>query len=489
MLKILHGPQVKLLDSAYITKVGISSTELMERAAVGFVTWWKNKNFGQKIPVCIFCGGGNNGGDGLAIARLLYKSGFHVIVYKCFEAIENLAPDALINFNLLSDGIEVRNWFEFDSLSNAIVIDAFLGVGLKGDLRRDAERIIEKINSTTGKVISVDIPSGLPSDEVLVGICVRADFTVTFAFPKLSILFPEHATNTGELIIIDIGMVNEDFDVFDSTYFFLQKEDIPASHRLFHRFSHKGDFGKILLIAGSKGKMGAATLACKSALWTGSGLVSALVPETERHIIQVTVPEAMCQFELPADLNSYDAIGIGPGMGVDGKVELLKSIFLNNKKPMVLDADALTILSKNQEFIAQIPKGSILTPHLKEFDRLLGETSNHKERLLKASNFCQKWGLNLLIKGANSVLCLADGRQLFNSTGTHYMATGGSGDVLTGMITSFLGQGYTPENALICGVYHHGLAGELAGSKKRRSLIATDIIEAIPETFIQLGIS
>jgi NAD(P)H-hydrate epimerase len=188
-------------------------------------------------------------------------------------------------------------------------------------------------------------------------------------------------------------------------------------------------------------------------------------------------------------LADYDAIGIGPGMGVEGNDLVLEEVFRNFKKPMVIDADGLTILSQTPNLIPQIPRGSILTPHLKEFDRLLGKTTNHLERLKKAKDFCLKWKLNLLIKGANSVICLADGRQIFNSSGTQYMATGGSGDVLTGMITSFLGQGYSPENAMICGVFHHGLAGEIAGKRHRRGTIATDIIEAIPATFIDLDIS
>jgi len=489
MLKILSGQQVHQLDSAHIQKAGISSLELMERAALGFVNWWKSLDFDKKDPVSIFCGAGNNGGDGFAIARLLHQSGYKVSVLKCFAETTKLTSDAHMNYSLLSDGIQIKDWKDFDLSKDGIIIDAFLGVGLKGDLRSEAIAQIQIINAFKGQVISVDIPSGLPSDEVLTGICVKADVTVTFAFPKISLFFPEHASVTGVLVLVNIGIEDREYENFESPYFYLQKQDLFAYHKQFHRFSHKGDFGKVLIIAGSSGKMGASILASKSALRTGSGLVMALVPESERHIIQISVPEAMCLGDLPEDLSNFDALGVGPGMGVDDKVNFLETTFKRYKKPMVIDADALTILSETSELIPLIPKGSILTPHLKEFDRLLGKTSNHKERLGKAAEFCQKWNLNLLIKGANSVICLSDGRQIFNSTGTQYMATGGSGDVLTGMITSFLGQGYSPENAMICGVYHHGLAGEIAGNAKRRGTIATDIIEAIPQTFIDLEIS
>jgi NAD(P)H-hydrate epimerase len=489
MLKILTGNQVRLLDIQYTELAGISSLELMEQAAKGFVSWWEAEGFLEDLPIVLFCGAGNNGGDGFAIARLLHQSRFKTIVYRCFEDLEKLSPDAFHNFKSLPEEVIVKSWKEFDPNEEVIIIDAFLGVGLNGELRSGAKEIIAKINSSTGIKVSVDIPSGLPPDSILIGECVQADYTVTFAFPKLSLLLPEHAAVTGELALVDIGISDEAYENFTSSSFFLREVDISRHHRRFHRFSHKGDFGKVLLVAGSQGKMGATVLACKAALRTGSGLVSALVQESERHSIQTFLPEAMCLFDLPVDLSGFDAIGFGPGIGVEGNAALLGGVFELFKKPIVIDADGLSILAQNPDLIPLIPTGSILTPHLKEFDRLLGQSSDNIQRLQKAKDFCQKWKLNLLIKGANSVICLADGKQIFNSSGTQYMATGGSGDVLTGMITSFLGQGYSPENSMICGVYHHGLAGEIAGKRYRRGTIASDIIEAIPATFIELDIS
>ncbi|GAB3217283.1 NAD(P)H-hydrate dehydratase [Algoriphagus aestuariicola] len=489
MLKILSGSQVKELDAAYINRKGISSLNLMESAASGFVGWWTAMDFDKQLPVVVFCGAGNNGGDGYAIARLLHGLDFEVIVVQCFTDSSGMSPDALFNKQSLPDGVQVRHWSEFAPCESAVVIDAYLGVGLRGPLRQEAVEVIQKINSLAGLKISVDIPSGLPSDGLLDGLCVRADFTVTLAFPKLSLLFPEHASVAGKLVLVDIGIEDSDYQEFPSTYFFLIKKDLKSYHRTFHRFSHKGDFGKIMLFAGSIGKMGAAVLAGKAALRTGSGLVTVQIPESERQVVQTAAPELMCSFGLQGNLGMFDALGVGPAIGVDDNAGTLAYLFQNFPKPMVIDADAITLLGKKPDLVQLIPKGSILTPHLVEFDRILGRSENHLERLEKASDFCNKWGLNMLIKGANSVICLADGRQIFNSSGTHYMATAGAGDVLTGILTSLLGQGYSPEQAMICGVYQHGLAGEIAGERKRRGTIASDIVEAIPETFRRLDIS
>lgn len=489
MLKILAGDQVKILDATHVRTKGISSLELMENAAQAFVNWWNGARFSLEMPICIFCGAGNNGGDGFAIARLLHQSGFSVTLFKCFGDSAILSLDAAANLHRLPPEVKVKPWVEFDPRTDGVLIDAFLGVGLKGALRLEAIAIIQRINVFEGPVISVDIPSGLPSDGVLVGDCVVADVTVTFAFPKLSLLFPEHGNLTGELVLADIGIEEREYNDFQSPYFFLRESDVGAFHRTFSRFSHKGDYGKILLLVGSKGKMGAAVLAASASLRTGSGLVTAWIPEQERQILQVAVPEAMCRFDSPEDLEKFDAVGVGPGIGLEDGAERLEFIFANYKKPVVIDADAITLLAQNTALIPLIPKGSILTPHLVEFDRVLGKTTNHLERLAKASDFCRTYGVNMVIKGANSVICLADGRQLFNSSGSQYMATGGSGDVLTGMLTSFLGQGYSPEQAMICGVYQHGLAGEIAGQSKRRGAIASDIVDAIPTTFLKLNIS
>lgn len=487
MLKLLSGHQVKELDAYYIQREGISSLELMERAALSFVAWWDEQGFSLDLKIAVFCGAGNNGGDGFAIARLLHKKGYVVKVFTCFDTNSQLSSDAKANFDLLPADV---SWTSFDSAELPqfdVLVDCFLGVGLKGALRASAKEVVSKINSFSGPIVSVDMPSGLPSDSEGLNDSVCASTTVTFAFPKVSLLFPENASSVGELAVIDIGIDESAYSGFDSHYYFIQEKDIYTFHRKFSRFAHKGDYGKVLLVAGSAGKMGAAILCSKSALKTGSGLVNTSVPWEERIILQTAVPEAMVLDREAHEYSQFDAIGIGPGLGID-QVGLLTKIFNSYSKPMVLDADALTILSQHPELIDLIPKGSILTPHLGEFERLFGKCSSHFQRMTIAREFCIKNQLNLLIKGANSVISLADGIQIFNSSGTKYMATGGSGDVLTGMLTSFLGQDYSPEQALICGVFQHGLAGEIASKTKLRSTIASDILEAIPETFLALGI-
>lgn len=488
MIKILSGNQVKELDELHLISAGQASHELMEAAAKGFVKWFKEQSFDNTLPVFVFVGSGNNGGDGLAIARLLHETSQDVSVVRCFQSEDLLSPDAKHNWDLLSQDIALIEWKILPDNSKGILIDAFLGVGLKGELRQTAKEVIHKINQFKGVKLSVDLPSGLFADTICSENVVKADLTISFAFPKLSLLLPEHSEFVGELIVVDIGIDPGRYKSFDSNFFFVQKRDIPTLHRKFHRFSHKGDFGKILLVGGSPGKMGALTLASKSALRTGSGLVTCHLEESERFILQTSVAEAMLTLGHLKDLENYDAIGVGPGWGKINRKDLLEQILNEFTKPLVIDADGLNLLAQNQELLTKLPANSILTPHLGEFSRLVGSAENHLHRLKMAKDFAQKYQIILVLKGANSVINLPDGRQIFNSTGTNYMATGGAGDVLTGMITAFLGMGYLPENAAICGVFHHGMAGEFAGKKKRRGLIASDIIEEIPETYLDLDI-
>lgn len=488
MLKVIKGSEVSSLDTFTSIHQGISSFELMERAAHRFVDWFADQFSSKSSRVAIFFGPGNNGGDGLAIGRLLHKRGYSIHLFSCIGSNSDLSIDCQKNFDLVPFGVLLSSWKEFQKNDFNIVIDAFLGVGLKGELREDAKSIVSKINSFEGKKIAVDVPSGLPSDTVCSWESVRSDFTVTFAFPKLGLLLPENAIFTGELVLVDIGIPESYYASFFSDFYFLQENDLPLFHKKFHRFSHKGNFGKVLLIAGSKGKMGASILSTISALRTGSGLVSSLIPVDERLAIHSNVPEAMAVFyDSELDFSGYDSIGIGPGIGLD-KLSLLERLFDNFSHPIVLDADALTILARNPQLFTQIPKGSILTPHLGEFERLFGKFDSHLTRLNYAKEFCATYQLNMVVKGANSVICLSDGRLIFNSSGCKHMATAGVGDVLTGMLTSFLGQGYTPEAAMICGVYQHGLAGEFAGKEKVRSMIASDLIDQIPASFKKLGV-
>ncbi len=489
MLKIIQGTQVKELDRIHQQSSGQRSHELMERAAEGFVGWFLSQGFDRSVNVAVVIGGGNNGGDGLAIGRLLFKEGFLVTVVTCFEAVESLSTDAKINWESLPVEIPVVDWtvFPFET-QKGILIDALLGVGFSGKLRDKSKLQLARMNSFKGKRVAVDIPSGLPSDQIGREEAVMADFTVSFAFPKLSLLFPGHARFVGELVVIDIGIDQALFSHFDSNYYYIQEEDIQPCHRIFHRFSHKGDMGKVLVVGGSPGKMGALVLSCLSALRTGAGMVTGHLDEAERSVLQVCVPEVMAKWGKITEPEKYNAIGIGPGWGLESRKADLKSLMVTFGKPMVIDADALNLLSEDPSLLDLVPEGSILTPHPGEFTRLVGESEDHLHRLELARDFAVQRQVVMVLKGANTVISLPDGRQLFNSSGTKYMATAGAGDVLTGMLTAFLGMGYSSENAAICGVYHHGLAGELAAGNKRRSLIASDIIHAIPRTYIHLSI-
>ncbi len=495
MQSILSGKEVSNLDKKFIEIDGLTSFQLMERAALGFCHWFLEK-FKNPVPVHLFCGNGNNGGDALAIARILHQAGRKVTVYY-FDNSEKKSTDYSHNFAFLPEKIQkvsFQNSTEFD-FHNEIIIDGLFGVGLNRPLSGLYEQLVDKINTGKNTVVAIDIPSGLPSDDILNGIAVQATYTVSFQFPKLSLLFPEHAPYVGELITVDIGISASIFELFPSSFYWLGVSDISALHKSFHRFSHKGDFGKVLLLGGSEGKMGSIVLSSMAAFRTGSGLVSACVPKCGISILQSHIPEAMVQvnggeriLELPVYLQDFDALGIGPGLGDSAQcVDVVAYVLQNFPKGIVVDADAINILAKNQHLFHYL-KSCILTPHLKEFERLVGPSDNHPDRLRKAREFSIHYQCVMVLKGANTVVSLPDGRQVFNSTGNQYMATGGSGDALTGIITSFIGQGYSLENAALCGVFHHGMAGELASKNKLRGTIASDIIDQVPETFKVLGI-
>ena len=499
MQKIISGHDVKPLDQAYIRDQGITSFNLMERAASTFCKWFEGQTRFRDSSISVFCGTGNNGGDGLAVSRMLFLKGYNLRVFYLGN-LETASPDFTANYRKLPAGL-VPEKLEAPisaALQTDIIIDALFGVGLNRPIGGLYLELTTSINQHKALKISIDLPSGMPADEMVEGAAVFADYTFTFQFPKLSLLFPEHAPYTGELIVGDIGIGETYFASFPTAIYYAQEKDIPRMHLRFNRFSHKGSFGKVMLIGGSKGKIGAICLSSRAALRTGSGLVVCFSPKCGLAIIQTAIPEVMVEvstgeFNLEPggleELDRFDALGIGPGMGTgEGALACLKFVLNNFQKPIVLDADALNLLSTNQHLCKLLGGNVILTPHLKEFERLVGPCKDHLERMEKARSFSRSYSCLLVLKGANTLITLPDGRQVFNSSGTVYMATGGTGDVLTGMITSFLGQGYSPENAAICGVYHHGLAGEIASGDRRRGCIASDILESIPQTFVRLDI-
>lgn len=498
MLKIISGADIKQLDAEYIRDCGIRSFDLMERAARTFFAWFITR-FDNQDSIAIVCGVGNNGGDGLAISRMLWEKGYTVRVYVMGD-LSKASPDFTENLQILPTEItfltgEANLW---PSFHEDIIIDALFGAGINRPLEGKYLQLIQYLNRLKSYKISVDLPSGMPTDTILEGEAFHSNHTLSFQFPKLSLLFPEHASYTGELTVLDIGIDDSYLNRFLGEVFFVQGKDMAERHVKFHRFSHKGDYGKVMLIGGKYGKIGAIKLSSHAALRTGSGLVSCFLPKCGVEILQTALPEVMVEssegdLELKKEgltqLDRYDALGIGPGMGTGVPARnCLEFILSHFSKPVVVDADGLNILAENQHLLPLLKPNSILTPHLIEFERLVGPCKDHLQRMEKAKSFCQTYGCILVLKGAHTLVTLPNGNQYFNSTGSQYMATGGSGDVLTGVLASLLGHGYLPDNAAICGVFHHGLAGEYASEKLLRGTLASDIIENIPKTFVELAI-
>lgn len=492
MLKILTSKQTKELDAYTIANEPIASIDLMERASEAFVQWFM-RDFPSPRKIGIICGTGNNGGDGLAIARLLSEVNHPVKVW----IVRGTAPtteDFKINFERIKGKLDC---YDIVSASDQglfsdrdILIDAIFGSGLSRPAEGIYEQAINCINQTKAIKIAVDLPSGLMSDKVSTGKIVKADFTISFQLPKLAFLLPENNHYVGDWKILDIGLSKTFLKEAETSYYYLARNDAKQKIRKREKFDHKGSYGHALLIAGSFGKMGACVLSARACLRSGVGLLTVHVPKSGYTIIQTSVPETMASvygedfFSNELKVGSYAAIGVGPGLGqsTDTGKAFLKLI--ENGKPLVIDADALNLLATNREWIKQIPLGSILTPHPKEFERLVGTWKNDFERLEKQKQLSVDTKAVVILKGAHSSITSPDEKVYFNSTGNPGMATGGSGDVLTGILTGLLAQGYSATDAAIVGVYLHGLSGDMAAREKgQHSLIASDLIDFLPAAF------
>ncbi|MBL7842140.1 MAG: NAD(P)H-hydrate dehydratase [Cyclobacteriaceae bacterium] len=494
MLKILTSLQIKELDAQTILNEPVSSIDLMERACRAF-TFWFTARFTTDKRVGIVCGTGNNGGDGLGIARQLHAEGYDVKVWIVRGSMPE-TEDFKTNLGRIRAKFPV---FEIRSESDqnlftdrAVLIDAVFGSGLSRAAEGIYEQVIGCINKTHAIKVAVDIPSGLMADQPSEGAIVKADFTVAFQLPKLSFLLPQSGGYVGKWQVFDIGLDQHYLTDAPSNYFLTEQSDIQKLLHTRSKFDHKGKFGHALLMSGSYGKMGAAVLSSRACLRAGVGLLTVHAPKCGYEILQTSVPEAMVSVDdhehfltsVP-DLKNYSAIGIGPGIGQDKKtVTALAKILESLDKPVVLDADALNILGANRELIHLMSKGSVLTPHPKEFERLTSPWKTDFERLQKQSEFAAKTGTVVLVKGAYSAVASPDGKIFFNSTGNPGMATGGSGDVLTGIITGLLAQGYSGLDSAIIGCRVHGLAGDKAAARLGETgLIAPDIVDYLPEAF------
>lgn len=489
-MKIFNVEQIRAMDAHTIAHEPITSIDLMERASQAFVRWFCNQYVNTR-PVAVFCGKGNNGGDGLAIARILSSCGYDVQVF-IIEYTLNATDDFRQNLSRLGDHLTPRRIQSENHLpqlgKKVVCIDALLGSGLSRPVDGLLSIVIQYLNNLPNRLLSVDIASGLytdrPNDPT--DIIVKPRYTVTFQLPKLAFLLPQNAEYVGEWHVVDIGLSSGYIADTYTPFHFTDKSEAEMRIKPRQKFSHKGTFGHAVLIAGSYGKMGAAILSGKACLRSGVGLLTMHVPACGYEITQISVPEAMTTVdeagkyisEVP-DLASATAIGIGPGIGQDtATVKALEKILNQAKVPVIIDADALNILSANRHLLYKLPPNTILTPHPKEFQRLAGESINEYERLEKAQAFSAKYKAIICLKGANTAVVLPNGEVHFNSTGNPGMATGGTGDVLTGIITSLLAQKYDPADAAILGVYQHGLAGDRAAEARgQTALIASDVVE------------
>ena len=501
MIKILNNDQVRLADAATIANEPILSIDLMERAATACTEWILQRYpAGNSFLIC--CGKGNNGGDGLAIARQLWKRGKNITV--CIaENTGNASADFstnLMRWNELTGQQVIALHTAGDLPQTApgtIIIDAFFGSGLNRDIDPQLGDIIKQLNGLPCNIISIDAPSGLYGDKPSThrDHIIRASTTLSFQVPRPAFLYPEYEAFIGEFQLLDIRLNADYIEQAPAYGFILNDLDIAGLLPPRAIFGHKGNFGHALLLAGSYGKAGAAILAAGAALRSGAGLLTVRTPEKCVYPLQTALPEAMCLPDIHPEClqeivppGKYDAIGIGPGIGQDPQTaNVLKRCLQDFDLPMVIDADALNILSQNPTWLNFLPAGTILTPHLREFERLAGKIADPFARTARQLELAKKYNCYILLKGKFSALACPDGQLFFNPTGNNGMAKGGSGDVLTGIITGLLAQGIGPMKAVLTGMYLHGLAGDLAAAEHTAyGMKAGDITDYLPSAFTEV---
>jgi NAD(P)H-hydrate epimerase len=495
-MKILSASQVREWDQYTIAHEPVSSIDLMERASAACVNRITSLSGGSGM-YRIFCGPGNNGGDGLAIGRMLHQLQVRVDIILVIPQGANHSPDFLTNLNRAREhGIsirELRPGADFPDLpAQCVVIDAIFGTGLHTPLAGWLAEVIEKINQFKGTVISIDLPSGLLADRSSVGSSVvQAMETLSFQCPKLAFMMAENESFTGRISILDIGL-----DPRFPEGAGCKRETIEAAlvRSVLHplkRFAHKGQRGHAALLAGSWGMLGAAMLAGQACLHSGAGKLTCFVPAQGYPILQASIPEAIFSIDKdPFHLTGFhpsqpfQSVGIGPGIGqMTSNLTLLQQV-CRSGSPLVLDADALNTLALHPELWKEIPPLTILTPHVKEWERLFGPADSDFHRYEQTLERAARHRVIIVLKGHRSLVALPDGRHYFNTTGNPGMATAGSGDVLTGILTGLLAQGYAPEEAALAGVYVHGLSGDLAAaSESEESLVASDLIRHLGKTF------
>ncbi len=503
-MKIFTGAQIHELDDYTIEHEPIASVDLMERAAKA-IARAISEQWSTLTPIVVFAGPGNNGGDALAVARLLATANYSVSVY-LFNISGHLSADCAVNRQRLKECKQIQTFTEvtqeFDPPQldeQTLVIDGLFGSGLNKPLAGGFASLVKYINASPSRVVSIDLPSGLMSEDNTYNVranIIKADLTLTLQQQKLAFFFPENQEFIGKLRILDIRLSQEGIRKIDAQYNLIEETEIRPLLLGRDRYAHKGNMGNALIIAGSYGMAGAAVLATKACLRSGAGKVTVHTPRRNNMILQISVPEAVVQvdqedtiFSQAVDTEDYNALGIGPGLGQNETTAIALIAQLRRATcPVVVDADALNMLANHRAWMMQLPKEIIFTPHPKEFDRMEGNAADSYERLTKARELAERLQGYVILKGHYSALCCPDGHVMFNNTGNAGMATAGSGDVLTGIITALLARGYKQREACMVGMYLHGLAGDIAARHVgMESLIASDLIQYLPEAFKRLN--
>lgn len=497
-MKIFTAEQIRNCDQYTIKNEPVSSVHLMERAAEACVEWI-SENCNHHRNFVVFCGNGNNGGDGFAIARMLYQKGFDIDVFTNTKI--KFSTDAQENFRHIKEisGITIREFkevlnYRFDS--RTVIVDALFGTGLSRSLNDDVKDLVEFLNQKKNIKISIDLPSGLLADTVSDSdsVVFMADYTLSFQFWKKSFLHAETGKFAGKVEILDINLSEDFIEETETGDFVIDDEVIKSIFKIRNEFSHKGTYGKAAIIGGSYGKMGAVVLSTRAVLKAGAGLTFTVAPKCGYEILQTSDPEAMFieggkDYIENFDVEETAVCGIGPGLGTHEKTAKSLLKFLKScSKPLILDADALNIIAQDPANLNLIPEKSIITPHPKEFERLFGKTENSFERTELAKNKSRELHIYIVLKDHHTQIITPEGNVFYNITGNSGLAKGGSGDILTGIITSFLAQKYSEQEAAILAVWFHGKAAEFASEKhSKESMLPSDVINEFGNVFSELN--
>ncbi len=501
-MKVFSAKQIYEADKVTIEKEGIPSYNLMERAGGYVYEWIHFRLQNSKVPIKVFCGIGNNGGDGLVVARYLLENNYNVITY-IVNCSDKRSPDFLKAYDVLKS--KSKKWPELlrseedlpQISSQDIVIDAVFGIGLNRCPNDWIKMLFDRINKSRAYILSIDIPSGMYADKVPEegDVIVTPTYVLSFQAPKLVFFLPQTGIYVNMWEALDIGLDPEYLATTPTDVELIGKQEAISLYKSRPKYSHKYHYGHSLIIGGSYGKMGAVSLAAKAAMRIGSGLVTAYIPQIGVPVIQTALPEIMVEtdnfngkaFEEIDYETKANAIGIGPGMGTTAETIKAFSDYLKKiEQPLIIDADALNILAANPTFLLDVPKLSILTPHAGELHRLIGDWEDDFDKMEKTAAFAKKYDLILVLKGADTIT-IYDNKLYINDTGNPGLATAGTGDVLTGVITGLMAQGYHPVEAALMGVYLHGAAADIAINQySMEGLMAGDVIEFLGRAYIDL---